>query len=175
MNSSQGPDNFRQLLIALEPWLDQVVIIGGWAHQLYRLHPYAQELDYSPLTTIDADVAVPADLPAGEENIRTRLLARGFKEEFAGDHHPPATHYHLGAGISGFYAEFVTPLIGGEYDRKHGRKATREVAGIASQQLRHIELLLNHPWSIDFVVKGSQLGFKLQTQSATWFKRFSSR
>jgi hypothetical protein len=29
---------FARLVDALEPWLDQVVIIGGWAHRLYRLH-----------------------------------------------------------------------------------------------------------------------------------------
>ena len=36
---------FARLVDALEPWLDQVVIIGGWAHRLYRLHPLAQPLD----------------------------------------------------------------------------------------------------------------------------------
>jgi hypothetical protein len=154
MNSAQDFDAFRRLVIALEPWLSQVVIIGGWAHQLYRLHPYAQKLDYPPLTTLDTDIAVPTKLPIGEQDIRTRLLSQGFKEEFVGDVHPPVTHYHLGGGTSGFYAEFLTPLVGGEYDRNHKRKATIEVAGIASQQLRHIDLLLKHPWSIDFELEG---------------------
>ena len=35
---------FARLVDALEPWLDQVVIIGGWAHRLYRQHPLAQPL-----------------------------------------------------------------------------------------------------------------------------------
>ena len=126
------------------------MIIGGWAHQLYRLHPHAQELTYPPLSTLDADVAVPADLPAREQDIRARLVAQGFTEEFLGEDQPPATHYHLGGESSGFYAEFLTPLVGGEYDRKHRRKATIEIAGIVSQKLRHIELLLLHTWSIDF-------------------------
>jgi hypothetical protein len=143
-------DPFRRLVSALEPWLDQVVIVGGWAHQLYRLHPHAQHLDYAPLATLDTDVAVPAQLPVGEQDVRARLLAHGFTEEFLGDDHPPATHYRLGGEASGFYAEFLTPLVGSGYDRKHKRKATTEIAGISSQQLRHIELLLHHPWSIDF-------------------------
>jgi hypothetical protein len=42
---------FARLVDALEPWLDQVVIIGGWAHRLYRQHPLAQPLDYEPLGT----------------------------------------------------------------------------------------------------------------------------
>jgi hypothetical protein len=101
------------------------------------------------LTTLDTDVAVPANLPVREQDIRGRLLAEGFTEEFLGEDQPPATHYHLGGESSGFYAEFLTPLVGSEYDRKHRRKATIEIAGIVSQQLRHIELLLHHPWSID--------------------------
>jgi hypothetical protein len=103
-------------------------------------------LDYPPLSTLDADVAVPANLPVGEQDIRARLMAHGFTEEFLGDGHPPATHYRLGGEASGFYAEFLTPLIGSEYDRDRKRKATAEIAGITSQQLRHMELLLHHPW-----------------------------
>lgn len=154
MNGVHDPGDFKRLVAALEPWLDRVVIVGGWAHQLYRLHPHARELDYPPLTTLDTDIAGPARLPAGEQDIRARPRAHGFTEEFLGDDHPPATHDHLGGEASGFYAEFLTPLVGREYDRKHKRKATMEIAGISSQQLRHIELLLHDPWSIDFESDG---------------------
>jgi hypothetical protein len=58
-------------------------------------------------------------------------------------------HCRLGDEASGFYAEFLTPPIGGLYDRKHRRIATAEIAGVSSQQLRYIELLLNQPWSVD--------------------------
>jgi hypothetical protein len=91
MNGVQDPDAFKRLIAALEPWLDEVVIVGGWAHQLFRLHPEAQELAYPALGTLDVDVAVPATLPSGEPDIRERLLAYGFTEEFLGDDHPPAT------------------------------------------------------------------------------------
>jgi hypothetical protein len=157
MNGDQDAAAFKRLIAALEPWLDQIVIVGGWAHQLYRLHPEAQELEYEPLRTLDADVAIPATLPVGEPDIRERLLAYGFTEEFLGDDHPPATHYYLGGEVSGFYAEFLTPLIGSEYDRNQKRKATTEVAGLASQQLRYIELLLHHPWWINLESDGSRV------------------
>jgi Nucleotidyltransferase len=155
MNGDQDPDAFKRLIAALEPWLDQVVIVGGWAHQLYRLHPEAHELEYQPLGTLDADIAVPATLLAGAADIRGRLLAYGFTEEFLGDDHPPATHYCLGGEPTGFYAEFLTPLRGSEYDRNQKRKATREVAGVVSQQLRYIELLLHCPWWINLESDGS--------------------
>jgi len=139
---------FARLVDALDPWLDQVVIVGGWAHRLYRLHPRAQALTYPPLTPLDGDVAVPPKIAPKEANIRDRLLAAGFQEEFQGEHRPPATHYHLGAK-GGFYAEFLTPLIGSEDGRRGERKATREVGGISSQQLRYIDILLLKPWSVD--------------------------
>ena len=147
-------DSFSQLVVALEPWLDQVVIIGGWANQLYRRHPAALELNYPPLMTLDTDIAVPLKLPVRGTDIRARLLTHGFKEEFLGDDLPPAAHYHLGDEASGFYVEFLSPLIGGEYDRKGRRKATAELAGIVSQRLRYVDLLLHHPWSIDFKSSG---------------------
>jgi hypothetical protein len=142
-------DSFVRLATALEPWLGQAVIIGGWAHRLYRLHPLAQKLDYSPLMTLDMDIAVPARLAPGPQNIRQRLLAHGFSEELLGEDRPPAAHYHLGDAASGFYAEFLTPLTGNTLDRKGRSKATLEIAGVTSQQLRHIELLLSHPWTIN--------------------------
>ena len=148
MNGGQISDPFGRLLAALQPWLDQIVIVGGWAHRLYRLHPDAQVLNYPPLTTLDADVALPPTLVAGEQGIHARLLAFGFEEEFFGETRPPASHYHLVGQTTGFYAEFLTPLAGSEYDRKQKRRAVMEVAGASTQQLRHIELLLDSPWSI---------------------------
>jgi Nucleotidyltransferase len=149
MNDQQIPNAFAQLLFALEPWLDRLVIIGGWAHRLYRLHPDAQELDYPPLTTLDADLALPSALIAGEPDIRTRLLDFGFIEEFFVETRPPATHYRLGGEHAGFYAEFVTPLMGGEYDRRRRRKTTIQIGGASTQQLRHVEVLLHRPWSTE--------------------------
>ncbi len=104
---------------------------------------------------------------AGEQDIHARLLAFGFTEEFFGDAHPPATHYHLGGEVSGFYAEFLTPQVGGEYDRKHGRKAVIEIAGVATQQLCHIELLLHRPWSVDPEYAGS--GAQIQIANPVTF------
>jgi hypothetical protein len=88
---------FARLIESLTPWLDQVVIIGGWAHRLHRLHPAAKTLDYAPLTTLDADVALPIDLKVEGQDIYQRLQANGFQAQFLGEHKPPSTHYHLTA------------------------------------------------------------------------------
>ena len=79
-------------------------------------------------------------------NVWSRM---GSAKNFLGDHQPPATHYRLGSAKSGFYAEFLTPLIGSRYDRKGTVKATGRVAGVASQKLRHLDLLLDMPWHVE--------------------------
>jgi hypothetical protein len=140
---------FSKFVIALEPWLGEAVVIGGWAHRLYRLDPRARKLDYEPLTTLDGHVAVPPKLKEQESTVRQRLLEAGFTEEFEGEDHPPATHYHYGK-CGGFYAEFLAPLVGSEYDRHGKRKATIEVGGVSSQLLRYIEILLVSPWKVEF-------------------------
>ena len=149
MSTQAENEAFARLIVAIEPWLEEIVIIGGWAHQLYRLHPSAQALEYVPLTTLDADVALPSALAVSGQSIRERLLANGFSEELFGDDKPPATHYALREGRTGFFAEFLTPLRGSEYHRRGERKATKRIAGVVSQQLRYVEILLHAPWSIE--------------------------
>ncbi len=150
-----GIEPFSKFIEALDPWLEQVVLIGGWAHRLYRLDSRARKLEYLPLTTLDGDVAVPTKLKVDESNVRRRLLEAGFIEEFVGEDQPPATHYHYGEG-GGFYAEFLAPLVGSEYDRSGKRKATKEVSGVSSQLLRYIEILMISPWKIEL---GAENGY----------------
>ncbi|MGH9860024.1 MAG: hypothetical protein ACRD5F_08390 [Candidatus Acidiferrales bacterium] len=73
MNFSPENEHFGRLILALEPWLNQVVIIGGWAHRLYRLDPRAQALSYAPILTLDTGVAIPAKLEVTTQDIRERL------------------------------------------------------------------------------------------------------
>jgi hypothetical protein len=68
--------------------------------------------------------------------------------KFTGENQPPATHYELADEYGGFYAEFLSPLIGSEYDRDGNRRATTRVAGVTSQTLRYVEVLLNSPWTV---------------------------
>lgn len=149
MNASPENQHFARLIVSIEPWLDQVVIIGGWAHCLYRLDARAQQLNYAPIMTLDTDVVVPSSLRVEKPNVRERLLANGFREEILGDDQPPATHYRLSGAETAFYAEFLTPLTGSEHTRAGKRKATTRIAGVVSQRLRYIELLLIAPWSVN--------------------------
>jgi hypothetical protein len=153
---------FSKFVVALVPWLGELVLVGGWAHRLYRLDLRARKLAYLPLTTLDGDVAVPPKLKKEESNVRKSLLDAGFEEEFIGEDRPPATHYHYGNG-GGFYAEFLAPLEGSEYDRSGKRKATKEVSGISSQLLRYIEILLISPWKVEL---GEESGYAISPKRA---------
>jgi hypothetical protein len=92
MNAVPEFRSFARLVESLRPWLDQVVIIGGWAHRLHRLHPSAQPLQYEPLATLDADVALPRRIRVAGDEIYQRLARNGFEAEFLGHHRPPAAH-----------------------------------------------------------------------------------
>jgi hypothetical protein len=55
MTAQQDPEivPFSKFFGALDPWLEQVVLLGGWAHRLYRLDSRARNLAYPPLATLD--------------------------------------------------------------------------------------------------------------------------
>ena len=139
---------FARLVESLRPWLDQTVVVGGWAHRLYRLHPLAQQLRYEPLATLDADIALPARLKVTGDEIYKRLASNGFEAEFLGHHKPPAAHYRLSDPGIEFYAEFVASLAGSAVSRRGRPKATQSLGGISSQNLRYVEVLLARPWSV---------------------------
>jgi hypothetical protein len=98
-----------RLIQAIEPWRAHLVLVGGWAHRLYRLHPMANVPSYQPLLTKDTDLAFDNRAPL-EGDIKSALAEAGFNEQLYGEHRPPMTHYALGDDDAGFYAEFLTPL-----------------------------------------------------------------
>ncbi|NID15460.1 GSU2403 family nucleotidyltransferase fold protein [Luteibacter yeojuensis] len=139
---------FAKLVETLSPWGHQLVFIGGWAHRLYRLHPKADAPAYQPLATLDADVAF-SEGERLEGSIKACLQEAGFEEQLTGNHRPPVSQYTLGDDdAGGFYAEFLTPLIGRETTREGKRIVTLEKAGITAQRLRYLDILLQSPWTV---------------------------
>lgn len=149
---------FARLAGALAPWRSQLVIVGGWAHRLYRHHHLAEVPGYRPLTTLDADLAFGSG-DTLEGNIKAALADAGFKEDLFGSHVPPVSQYTLGEEGAGFYAEFLTPLRGSGMKRGGKRDATTVAAGISAQKLRNLDILLTHPWQITL---GAEQGIPLE-------------
>jgi hypothetical protein len=148
------PD-FQRLVDALQPYLPDVVVVGGWAHRLFMRHPLAGSPGFIPLTTDDADVAVPLRLQRRDVTLRDRLEGAGFSEEMKGDDTPPVTHYRLGERA--FYVEFLTPKTGDGLRRSGKRDATARVQGIVAQKLPHVDVLLVEPWTV-FLPSGAGVG-----------------
>lgn len=138
---------FARLLDALSPWLNHLVIVGGWAHRLYRFDRLAQPPAYRPLTTKDADLAFAPNAPLTGD-IGAALLAAGFDQELSGEHIPPVTEYKLGGQEQEFFAEFLTPLFGDGLKRDDTDDVTIKKAGITAQKLRYLDLLLISPRSV---------------------------
>jgi hypothetical protein len=147
-----------RLLEALRPWLSRVVIVGGWAHRLYRHHPLAEPPSFLPLLTRDADVAFSPDEPM-RGDIAAALAAAGFVQELSGEHTPPVSRYWLGEDDGGFYAEFLAPLKGSVVKRSGRYDATVLNAGVTAQRLRYVDLLLVEPF---VVTLGSAIGIPLE-------------
>ena len=141
-------DCFVRLVTALAPWGHQLVFVGGWAHRLYRLHLNASVPIYQPVATLDADVAF-ADRARLDGNMKKQLQDAGFEEQLMGDHRPPVSKYTVGDNDgAGFYAEFLTPLIGRPSASDGTPLVTLERAGVTAQRLRYLELLLVSPWNV---------------------------
>lgn len=137
-----------KLIQALAPWRAHLVFIGGWAHRIHRFSPMANELDYQPLFTRDTDLALANGGTPIEGDIRAALIEHGFEERLAGEHNPAVAHYTLGEDDGGFYAEFLTPLVGSGRKRSGIPDATMLIAGVSAQKIRHLDILLVEPWVI---------------------------
>jgi hypothetical protein len=140
-------DALAKLAQALSPWRAHLVFIGGWAHRIHRFSPRANKLEYQPIFTRDTDLAFANRAPI-EGDIKAALIEHGFKEQLAGEHNPAVAHYTLGDENGGFYAEFLTPLIGSGVKRSGEQDATMTMAGISAQKIRHLDILLVDPWMI---------------------------
>lgn len=141
-------ESFTRAVEALEPYLGDLVFIGGWDHFLYTLRPEATPLSFEPLHTEDADVAAPLRLRRAEESIAERLMKAGFREQLSSEYIPPISEYVLGDEAGGFYLEFLAPLVGGEVKRGGRREVTTTVGGVTAQLLRHLDILLTAPWEV---------------------------
>ncbi len=142
----EGAAEFARCVNALRPWLGTLVFAGGWAHRLHRDHVLARPPEYQPIRTLDADVAFSPEEPL-VGSLETALSAAGFEEKLFGEQSPPVTKYTLGEEHGGFYVEFLVPLHGSGKKRSGEPDDTLSMAGITAQKLRHLDVLLLHPWA----------------------------
>src|SRR5438105_2385556 len=102
METLDGQAQFVRAILALRPYLDDIVVAGAWAHRLLRLHRLAQAPGHEPLMTLDVDLAAPAQLATRGRSIRALLGDADFQESFRGGESDAASYFHLGDDAGGF-------------------------------------------------------------------------
>lgn len=126
---------------ALEPYLADIVIVGGWVPNLYALHQGT--VRSNPPRTADIDIAVPRALPRRGPSIDLLLTQAGFECEFRSREVPPVTAYVARRGDSTIEIEFITDAPGAE-------AGVAEVqVGLIAQELHYVRLLLENAWTVD--------------------------
>jgi len=152
-----SPDAFlAHVLWTFRPYLDRLVLVGGFAVRLYELHPRASQATIRVLRTFDADFATANDrIPVVGESLTGLAEAAGFRRDFRGDHAPPVIKLvpkEAPAGPSGvdqYTIEFLSPLTGAPASRSGRVAATSDIQeGLTAQRLRYLDLLLEMPWSV---------------------------
>lgn len=128
-------------LHTLKPYLDQLVVAGGWVPYLYS-KMYEDALRSNPLITRDFDAAIPAHgfsdkLPKLDEVV----LAAGFEHVFASLENPPVIKYQQPESEGGAEIEFITDAAG-------DTEGPIKIGSINAQQLHFVSLLMDSPWTV---------------------------
>ena len=143
---------FRKLIETLNPYLGELVCIGGCANALYRYHPLAAN-GPAYLGTMDVDLAVCPPLQVKEKSkcVAALLCESGFKEKILGSglalvvkYVDPSDPEFAGADI-----EFLCPRSGAKGGRNPNLTSTAVQEGLRAQPLWYLDLLLREPWTVD--------------------------
>ncbi len=145
-------DAFLRLVVrAVEPYLPDMVIVGGCANALYRHHPLATESLIARPGTRDLDVACPTRLIGhGRRPLMDLLRAAGLEIHHYGHAQPPIIKFTSKNTPDGVDLEFLCPRKGSGQDRRGDETIAVEIegSGLTAQALRYLDLLLIAPWEI---------------------------
>lgn len=145
-------DAFLRLVVrAMEPYLSDIVIVGGCANALYRHHPLATESLIARPGTRDLDVACPTKLIShGRRPLMDLLRAAGLEIHHYGHAHPPVIKFTSKKTPDSVDLEFLCPRKGAAKDRRGDETIAVEIeeSGLTAQALRYLDLLFIAPWEI---------------------------
>lgn len=128
---------------AIEPYLDVVVVAGGWVPHIYELLYDANTVGRSPRTR-DIDLALPRSVPIRDRSIDELLKDAGFRCEFHSLDSPPVTKYVAVRGDDdAIEIEFITDAPGSS------EAAIMVQPDLSAQELHYVGLLLESPWPVD--------------------------
>jgi len=146
-------DNFfAKTISALEPYLDNIVCVGGCATALYRYHKYASRVPWDFLGTMDLDVAVPQILPLNNRPPIAELMNNiGLKEIFCGNKNDAVIKYAPSDRKNSADIEFLCDLSGLP-QKDQNRAAIKVQKGFSAQPLRYLAMSLENTWNLKLKV-----------------------
>jgi len=128
-------------LSVLEPYLDDIVIVGGWVPFLYQRYGRIPAR-HPVLRTADIDFVVPRHIEeCGRPAIDDLLSGAGYTTRNYGDE-GSIVKYELASPETEI--EFLTPEIG-----RPGKAALTVQSGLNAQALRYLQILLEHTRKIE--------------------------
>ena len=140
-----------RVLKSIEPYLQDLILVGGFASLLYRVHEKADNADNPLLITYDVDLASEGEVAIkGEKSIHESLEDEGLKCELVGKFEEPILKYYPTEKIdSEYYVEFLAPLFGSETKRNGKPDLTQKIQkDLSAQKLRYLDLLLQDTWTV---------------------------
>lgn len=147
----------------LAPYLDEIVIVGGWVPFLYKT--YGQMPSPHPLLrTMDIDVVVPRHVEEhGRPTIDEMLSRAGYKARIYGSD-VSVVKYEL--TFPATEIEFLTPEIG-----KSGKAVLAVQRGLWAQALRYLEILLENTERIKIsdTIEGADIDLVVTVPSPSAF------
>ena len=128
-------------LSAIEPYLDQVVVAGGWVPHIYELVYDASKAGRSPRTS-DIDLAVPSSVPVEGKSIDQLLTEADFECRFTSIGTPPTTKYVAVDAGQEIEIEFITDAPGSS------EAVINIQPDLTAQELHYVGIMLDNPWPI---------------------------
>jgi len=162
MNDSME-EVFKECVISLRPYLDQLVIAGGWVTYVYRKKYGIYSIQES-LFTRDFDTIVPTTgLVETELSLNDSILESGFEYEFASLGSPPVVKYIKRLTEYGrAEIEFIA-------DAAKGEEKVKTIGSVNAQALKYVGLLSEEPWKVELEEIGCEIeGFVLVPKPANY-------
>jgi len=153
------------VLTILEPFLADVVLVGGWVPYLMSLQK-RDRMSGSPLMTRDIDIAVPRRLAAGGDVMDRLLREAGLRHEYRSADNPPVISFVGTLGGCEVEIEFLTEEPG-------GREQVLDVGGgLRVQSLHYTNILLDNTVPIPIEIPGGcALSVRVPTPAAFVFNK----
>ena len=138
-----------EYIASLKPYLNQLVIAGGWVPYIYS-KTYSSENVREPLITYDFDAVIPRHgFLENDKSLDRVILDAGFEYVFASLDNPPVVKYIKKLAEN---KEIEIEFIVNESGNNEGVK---RIGSINAQALRYIGLLTDSHWELSLL----ELGF----------------